>query len=149
MPVVKVVSTLETILDNLELSLNKAVDDYVFVAQTRSKELLARGVSPEEVNRILLADIKNNAGEFKKLTGTLGAQIDKALGQTAMDTSNEAVRDVADQFEWTWEPQADHCATCEEYNGQVKSYDEWEALGLPGAGLTDCGVYCKCTLMPI
>ena len=150
MPEVKVVSTLETILANLEASLNKSVDDYVFATQIRAKDLLARGVSPEEVNRILLEDIKNNTGEFKQLTGTLGAQIDKALSQTSLDTANEAVRDLADRFRWDWEPSVvEHCDTCQEYNGQIKTYDEWTALGLPGAGLTDCTYWCRCTLTPV
>lgn len=149
MPEVQVVSTLSTILKTLELSTNKAIEDYLFAVRVRAQEQLDRGVPPDEVYKSLLQDIKDNSGEFKDLTGALGSQIDKALGQTAMDTSNEFISGLSDRYEWVWEPGAQHCDTCEEYNGQIKSYDEWEKIGLPGAGNTDCTVYCRCTLMPV
>jgi hypothetical protein len=142
-------STYQVIIQTLEQSLNRSIDDYVTAVQTRAGDLISRGVSPEEVKKMLLADVKNGAGDFQALQGVIGSQIDKALGQTAMDVSNEAIKDLADQFEWLWEPNAKHCDTCQERNGEVKSYDEWEALGLPGVGTTDCGVYCKCTLVPV
>lgn len=142
-------STIEIILQGLEKTLNKSIDDYVSAVQSKAQDMISRGIDPAEVRKLVMADIANNTGDFKQLTGTLGSQVDKALGQTALDTSNEAVKGLTKQFEWVWEPGASHCETCEERNGKVKSFDDWESIGLPGAGTTDCGIYCKCTLMPV
>jgi hypothetical protein len=150
MPVSSVApTTYQVIIQTLEQTLNKSIDDYVTAIQARAGDLIGRGVDPEEVKRMLLTDVTNGTGEFQALQGVIGSQIDKALGQTAMDVSNEAVQDLADQFEWLWEPNAKHCDTCQERNGEVKTYDEWIALGLPGAGTTDCTYWCKCTLNPV
>lgn len=149
MPPVEALLNLSVILKSLETSLNKGINDYIANVQIRAKDLLDRGIDPDEVQRILLEDVKNNSGEFKQLTGMIGGQLDKSIGQTAMDTAQQAVAELSDQYRWDWEPGAEHCDTCQQYNGKVKSYEEWSLIGLPGAGLTDCGIYCKCSLQPI
>ena len=141
--------TIETIIKSLEHSLNKSVDDYLVSVQAKARDMIARGIDPDTVRAMLLSDIQNNTGDFKQLTGNLGWQIDKALGQTASDMSNQVVKGLSNQFEWVWEPNAEHCETCDVRNGQIKSYDDWEQLGLPGAGTTKCTIYCQCTLIPV
>jgi hypothetical protein len=40
------------------------------------------------------------------------------------------------------------CPDCLERHGQIKSYAEWEAEGLPKAGATVCAEHCHCVLLP-
>jgi hypothetical protein len=149
MPEVNTPIGLLGILGALEARLNKAIDDYLFNVRIRSKELIGKGIAPEQVQAMFLDEIQNNTGDYKKLTGAIGAEIDKAINQTALGTSNQYVAPLSREFRWDAEPSAKHCSTCSDYDGQIKTYDDWQQSGLPGEGLTECGVYCKCSLQPV
>lgn len=134
---------------NLEARFQFAMDSYIDGIQLRARELSAAGVTPEEIERVLNADIQNNTGEWKRLTGDIGLGIDKTIFQTANTTSTIIAGTVSDMFVWIWEPGAEHCDDCDDLNGKVKSYDDWVAYGLPGEGQTLCTYYCKCSLQPV
>ena len=40
------------------------------------------------------------------------------------------------------------CPDCEERIGDVKTWDEWEAEGLPATGFSVCKEYCYCQIIP-
>jgi hypothetical protein len=65
--------------------------------------------------------------------------------------SNESAREQSEQWIWELDPTAkDHCEDCLRNSGDgEKSFDEWEKIGLPGYGNTECGIYCRCTLTPL
>jgi hypothetical protein len=52
--------------------------------------------------------------------------------------------------EWIWVSVSDEsrCEDCAERDLEVKTWEEWEALGLPGMGTTVCGWRCRCSLEP-
>jgi len=51
------------------------------------------------------------------------------------------------KYEWVMNPGAKHCSGCLDRAGQVKTFDEWKALGLPGSGATQCHDNCMCDLV--
>jgi hypothetical protein len=138
-----------SILQAIQGRLNSELQIYLIRIRQRSSEMLGAGIAPEEIRNTLIDDIKNKSGEFGQLTGALGTAVDKSINQTAIGASDEPIKGISDKFKWTWEPGAEHCDTCSERNGQVKTYDEWVSLGLPGAGTTVCTIYCKCALLPV
>ena len=40
------------------------------------------------------------------------------------------------------------CGDCTARIGQVKSWEEWESLGLPASGFSVCKEFCYCQLVP-
>lgn len=143
------IQTLNINLDLLQETLDKSIDDYIFQVQIKAREFLARGIPEDEILKQLIDDVKNNTGEFKQLTGQIGTQLSKVIDQTAIDTSQLAVAGLSDNYRWDWEPGAEHCDTCSERNGQIKTWQEWQILGMPAAGTTICTIWCKCSLMPV
>lgn len=137
------------LLQQLEDKLKTELNSYFKQIRERSNDLLNQGVDAEQIRKVLLKDIEDGVGEFGKLKGSMGSIVDKGIFQVSNLASDDPIKELSDQFEWMEEPGAEHCDTCTERSGQIKTYDEWKALGLPGAGTTKCGIYCKCTLMPV
>ena len=136
------------LLTQLEDKLHLELDDYFDKIRQRATDLISQGVNQEEIRKVLIKDIANGTGEFGQLKGSIGSVIDKGIYQVSNLASDESIKELSNKFKWIWEPGAEHCDTCTERNGQVKTYDEWMGLGLPGTGITDCTIYCKCTLVP-
>lgn len=113
------------------------------------ENMVAQGIAPEEITRTLMEDIKQETGIFANLSGKVGSLIDNQFGTMTGVVANNEVADLSNLFEWVVEPTAEHCETCDARDGQQKTYEEWQKLGLPGAGTTLCKQYCKCSLMPI
>jgi hypothetical protein len=55
-----------------------------------------------------------------------------------------------DEQLWEWVSVKDEhvCPDCRERDGQVKTVEEWEALGIPKSGATRCGQDCTCMILP-
>ena len=50
---------------------------------------------------------------------------------------------------WVWITiSATPCPDCQERAGKVLTMDRWENMGIPGAGRTICGRFCRCKLVP-
>ena len=72
---------------------------------------------------------------------------------------NFYMAEIADQLDldnetlWHWVLDAGvakHCDTCPTHPGQGPlTYDEWVNIGLPGAGMDDCGMNCRCDIIPV
>lgn len=149
----KIESVTIDVVDTINTSIQKisknAFDDYIRDIKQRASDLISIGTDPEVVKQILLDDIKNNTGEFKKLSGTLNSVIDEGINKVSNFSSQEPIRVLSNRFKWIYEPGVEHCQTCIDRNNDVRSYEEWEDIGLPGAGTTVCKIYCKCTLWPV
>jgi len=52
------------------------------------------------------------------------------------------------QFIWVTEADDRTCAPCMSNAAEIRSYAEWEEIGLPGAATCDGGDYCRCDLLP-
>ena len=40
------------------------------------------------------------------------------------------------------------CPDCESRIGEIRSWEEWEAIGLPASGFSVCKEFCYCQLVP-
>jgi hypothetical protein len=65
-------------------------------------------------------------------------------------TVDEAHDNWTGSDEWIWIAIDDdnRCEDCSERDGEVNSWSEWQAIGLPGMGTTVCGWRCRCSLEP-
>lgn len=107
---------------------------------------LVTGASRSEIERQLLDDLNNN--------GRIFSEFRRAVKSTARGSVNR-VRDIAyfSEFEvdksYRWSAVlVKTCPDCLDRHGQVKSWDEWESIGLPRTGATVCRENCHCMLIP-
>jgi hypothetical protein len=107
---------------------------------------LLQGVTRDVIRAELLADLETGGrifGEFRN-----------AIRATANGVSNR-MRDAAEFSElgvittYRWSAVLiKTCPDCIERHGQIKTWEEWEAEGLPRTGHTVCKEYCRCVLLP-
>lgn len=72
-----------------------------------------------------------------------GKDIMESVGINVGDT--EPYRDN-EKMMWVAVPGHEICPDCLQRAGEIKTLGEWERLGLPGAGKTECGTDCHCIL---
>jgi hypothetical protein len=128
----------DQILNNLEENLSLQV-----------QKLRLAGMSDAEILKTLENAIDNGAETFGELSGAIGGAVDELSSSVSQFASHEGFDD-AELYSWELDPEArEHCGDCvsrSEMDSQT--FPEWESLGLPGLGSTECGEYCKCTLTP-
>ena len=118
-------------------------------AQIRRMRTL--GLSDGEIYNRLSASLDGGMDMFQTFKGTIGRSNDTLVNMISQVESNEAIKDQAEKWIWELDPTAEkHCDDCESNSAAgEKTFDEWEQMGLPGYGNTQCGKYCRCTLTPI
>lgn len=115
------------------------LDEYI-------KTRMLQGTDKEVIRQELLNDLKNNGRVF--------SEFKRAITSTAKGSVNR-VRDngyfsefgVDTTYRWS-AILVKTCPDCLERHGQVKSWEEWEAEGLPRTGATVCRENCHCVLIP-
>lgn len=115
------------------------------------KRMRMLGLSDREIFERLTASLNEELDMFSTFKGSIGRSNDTLVNMISQVESNETIRETAEYFMWELDPTAkDHCETCKANSVKGKmTFDEWEELGLPGYGNTDCGKYCRCTLTPV
>ena len=107
---------------------------------------LLLGSSAQDIESMLLDDLDNN--------GRIFSEFRRAIKSTARGSINR-VRDIGDFSEegvdrnYRWSAVlVKTCPDCLERHGQVKTWEGWEAEGLPRTGATVCRENCHCILVP-
>lgn len=112
-----------------------SLDDYAVVAAKYISRMTNLTGTPfdEELARVLKTD-----------TALL-----EAARELRRDWVSAAQADGDGRAEFIWLTELDDsvCGPCEERGGDIRTYDEWAATGLPGAGVCDGGSRCRCELI--
>lgn len=108
------------------------------------------GVTPISIREQLLKDLKNRDGIFREVFSAIKNERFGDYNVIAEVSSNEFVKNDSLKYEWYLDPDVrEHCQDCiNRSNKGEKLYSYWEEIGLPATGHTECGEYCKCTLVP-
>lgn len=104
------------------------------------------GVADDEILRRLSRELEEGTGVFSRFRGEIEGKADRLLNQTSQLSSVETLEDGG--FAWQLDPTVqEHCGTCLS-NSEKGSmpFSDWDTIGLPGMGNTDCGIYCRCSL---
>lgn len=111
------------------------------------KTRLAQGESKEKIEADLLKDL--NAG------GPIFSEFRKAVKTTTNGVTSKPLTDKqanwfqGDNTKYKWNAAVfDSCKDCLERHDQVKTWPEWEKIGLPRTGHTSCKNKCRCILLP-
>jgi hypothetical protein len=104
-------------------------------------------VPDDVIIKILKGEISNEEDVFASLLGKSEKYIDDMSNAVAQSASNDF--DMNEKLSWVMDPGAEHCNDClANSQRDPMTFAEWQMVGFPGAGNTECKVYCKCTLEP-
>ncbi len=127
---------------------NTAYDTMEAELISQISKMRTMGISEEEIFARLSKSLQEGMDAFQSLNGALGSGLDDMLGSTSQIASNDF--EDTEMLVWTLDPTAqEHCDDCvANSESEAMTFVEWESLGIPGAGNTECGEYCKCSLDP-
>jgi len=110
--------------------------------------LLNKGRSPDEVLKLLTADLKTNPffGSFIREIKKNG---EAGIKRLIDDMQQQSVWGDPEKLQWQAVLDERTCPDCVARHGLVKTRTEWEVLGEPTWGGTVCGIHCRCKLVPV
>lgn len=124
----------------------------------------SEGYDPESFSQKELGEFRSWQEETSGYISGLGAELFKAdgiaEGEVALRADMWAEKSLRDIYyrgaklaapnkpkRWKRNPAKDSCTDCLARDGQVKTYAEWEEIGLPGSHDLEChGFFCGCSL---
>jgi len=147
-------------MDELELqeALDRIITRFIYDLAGKLVERQTRIETFLEIAALTLTDVEI-AGVVSQ-TGVISISLEamindavKAYEQSIATGAQQGVADVqkrqgAERL-MMWQVESGRpCPDCSARSGQVHSYEYWESVGLPKEGLTICGSYCLCRLVP-
>jgi hypothetical protein len=121
----------------------------VFATRIEREIALLRnaGVSQREIVNILRNDLATNGRIFGEFRNTIKRGIVSAT-MHASRLGQDRVYGDSVEMQWVSVGTPRICVDCENRIGQVRTWDEWEAVGLPASGFSVCKEFCYCQLIP-
>lgn len=130
-------------LDQLAILLDMQGQTAGVKLQSLIIQLKSSGMSDETIIRTIAEDFEQGGRIFgsiiNQFTATTGAELDN-ITQGGTDFDDDALL--------TWlVTSGNPCKDCAPRHLKAKLYYEWQAIGLPGVGWSDCNYYCMCVLV--
>ena len=137
----------EDILLWATLGISYGID--IFITRIEREVALLRnaGIADAAILDILGNDLATNGRIFGELRNTIKRGIVSATMQASRVGADRVYGDSV-MMRWVSVGTPKICVDCTPRIGQVRSWDEWEALGLPASGFSVCKEFCYCQLVP-
>ena len=137
----------EDILLWATLGISYGID--IFITRIEREVALLRnaGITDAAILDILGNDLATNGRIFGEFRNTIKRGIVSAT-MHASRVGQDRVYGDSVNMQWVSVGTPKICVDCEDRIGQVKTWNEWEALGLPASGFSVCKEYCYCQLIP-
>ena len=133
-------------INTMEIFLVGKVNRTTVTLEEFIEGMQSQGASNETIRELLETDLNEGGrifGEFKRgIKSTASGSV-----QRFSDVGKQAEIGVEGQFRWIAVLRKT-CPDCIDRHGVVKSFEEWEADGLPRSGQTVCREFCECELVP-
>ena len=141
----KALESLEIIIANsISISATKTALD---IAETVTSLRLS-GMSESAIRARLLTDLNNGGIIF----GTYRNAIKNTTSSAIHMASSEATRSTFESRgvkEYIWITGGGNtCPDCLPRHNEVRTYEQWQSVGIPRSGFSVCGHHCGCTLVP-
>ena len=126
----------------------------IFVATLEStiERLQFEGLTNPQIKQRIKTQYNNKTGAFSVLFNSAEDIIRYGIREVSrigmMAVYSEILGDSAD-YRWIVARGVKHCEDCEERSGEVRSFTDWVALGLPASGWSRCNFRCYCILDPL
>jgi hypothetical protein len=129
-------------------SVGRLYDSFTQDVTGETLRMRALGMDASTIYERLLTNLNDGKDLFGRFKGQLESELDQLVGISAQESSN-TIYGKDQMLRWELDPTViDHCEDCVN-NSEMEPqlYEDWESIGLPGFGNTQCGDYCKCTLV--
>tara|TARA_R100001082_G_C4315962_1_gene138982 strand:- start:149 stop:652 length:504 start_codon:yes stop_codon:yes gene_type:complete len=138
----------ENILLWATLGVSFGIDVFITRIERELAVLRNAGISEPAIISILGNDLANNGRIFGEFRNTIKRGIVSAVMQASRIGQDRVYGDSM-MFQWVSVGTPKICVDCQSRIGQIKSWEEWEAIGLPASGFSVCKEYCYCQLVPV
>ena len=150
--------TTEEITQNLEeedenillwatLGVSFGIDIFLTRIEREIALLRNAGISESAIVNILSNDFASNGRIFGEFRNTIKRGIVSSVMQ-ASRAGQDRVHGDSMRFRWVSVGTPKICIDCTDRIGEVRTWEEWEALGLPASGFSVCKEFCYCQLVP-
>ena len=126
----------------------------IFTANIQSsiERLQFEGLTDPQIKDRIRTQYQGKTGAFAVLGNSTedlvryGIRESSRLGMLAV--YNQVLGDNV-PYRWVVARGVKHCEDCEERSGEIRTFTEWTALGLPASGWSRCNFRCYCILDPM
>ena len=121
----------------------------IFITRLEREVALLRnaGITDAAILDILGNDLATNGRIFGEFRNTIKRGIVSATMQASRVGSDRVYGDSV-AMRWVSVGTPKICVDCTPRIGEVRSWEEWESLGLPASGFSVCKEFCYCQLVP-
>ncbi len=137
----------ENILLWATLGISYGIDIFITRLEREIALLRNAGVTDAAILDILGNDLATNGRIFGELRNTIKRGIVSATMQASRVGQDRVYGDSV-AMRWVSVGTPKICPDCELRIGEIRSWEEWEALGLPASGFSVCKEFCYCQLVP-
>jgi hypothetical protein len=133
--------------ERIILKLSSAGQGWSERIKQQIRDWAASGLDNDAIMAKLTKELSSGGTLFEAMMNGFRNVTGEAVDYVSIDQVHEEWQGVN---RWTWVTVHDEnrCDDCAERDGEAKTWEEWEAVGLPGLGATVCGWRCRCTLEP-
>ena len=137
----------ENILLWATLGISFGIDVFITKLEREIALLRNAGVTEASIVDILGNDLATNGRIFGEFRNTIKRGIVSAT-MHASRIGQDRIYGNSVGMQWVSVGTPRICVDCEDRIGEVRTWDEWEAIGLPASGFSVCKEFCYCQLIP-
>ena len=137
----------ENILLWATLGVSFGIDIFLTRIEREITLLRNAGISESGIINILGNDFASNGRIFGEFRNTIKRGVVSSVMQASRVGADRVYGDSM-MFRWVSVGTPKICGDCTARIGEVRSWEEWESLGLPASGFSVCKEYCYCQLVP-
>lgn len=137
----------ENILLWATLGVSFGIDIFLTRIEREITLLRNAGISESGIINILGNDLATNGRIFGEFRNTIKRGVVSSVMQ-ASRVGQDRVHGDSVKFRWVSVGTPKICVDCTPRIGEVRSWEEWESLGLPASGFSVCKEFCYCQLVP-
>ena len=133
-------------IETLNIGLTAKVSRTTITIEEYINTRLTQGVTIEVIKDDLLKDLAEGGRIFGEFRNAIKATYAGSVSRFR-DTAQLAETGMDIKYRWV-AVLINTCPDCLDRHGNIATWDQWEAEGLPRTGSTVCKEHCKCVLIP-
>jgi hypothetical protein len=133
-------------LESLYIQLSASVQRTAITLEEYIQLQVLNGVGIPEIKQALLNDLTTGGRIFGEFRNSIKSSAVGTLNRMR-DAATFAEIGVTEKYRWI-AVLINTCPDCIKRHGKVKTWEQWEEVGLPRTGATVCRQHCKCMLAP-
>ena len=137
----------ENILLWATLGISFGIDVFITKLEREIALLRNAGVAEAAIVDILGNDLATNGRIFGEFRNTIKRGIVSATMHASRFGQDRVYGDSVG-MQWVSVGSPKVCVDCEERIGEIRTWNEWESIGLPASGFSVCKEFCYCQLIP-